>query len=154
MGDSLFFLSLCHAWDEAGMMPRKSHYGGTFELPDNTVNTPILVLSNTYDPVTSLASAKRANGRLGNNARLVQQTDGWGHCSASQTSYCTARIVRAFWNDGVIPSEKHTLCGVDQKPWQPFNDTEIVKGNVAGNNNDADLQEAWKSLAEGWHELF
>jgi hypothetical protein len=80
----------------------------------------------------------------------VQQTDGWGHCSLSQVSYCTARVVRAYWVDGVLPQQKHTLCGVDQKPWQPFNDTIVIKEAFVEQQADADLKAAWKELSENW----
>jgi hypothetical protein len=46
MGDRFFGLSLCHAWDEAGLTPRKSRYAGPFDMADGTLNTPMLVLSN------------------------------------------------------------------------------------------------------------
>jgi hypothetical protein len=95
--------------------------------------------------VTSLASAKYANERLGNNARLIQQRDGWGHCSLSQISYCTARAVRAYMVYGRPPSEKHTMCEVDQLPWQPFEDEIIVEDVEEG-----ELRRAWKELAEDW----
>jgi hypothetical protein len=46
MGDRPFRSSLCHAWDEAGLTPRKSRYAGPFDMADGTLDTPILVLSN------------------------------------------------------------------------------------------------------------
>jgi hypothetical protein len=46
MGDRFFDLSLCHAWDEAGLTPRKSRYAGPFDMADGTLDTPMLVLSN------------------------------------------------------------------------------------------------------------
>jgi hypothetical protein len=161
MGDGFYSLSTCHAWDPAGLNPRKSRYNGTFEMEDDVLSTPMLVLSyvssvpsvghgsstrrNTFDPVTSLASAKYANDRLGNNARLIQQRDGWGHCSLSQISYCTARAVRAYMVRGQAPEEKHTMCDVDQLPWQPFEDKIIVEDAEEG-----ELRQAWKELAEDW----
>jgi hypothetical protein len=101
--------------------------------------------------VTSLDSAKRANDRLGNNARLVQQTDGWGHTTLSHVSYCTARIVRAYWLNDELPPQKHTLCGIDQKPWQPFDDSIVIKS--VDKDVDEDLRAAWKDVADGWHEF-
>jgi hypothetical protein len=46
MGDRFFDLSLCHAWDEAGLTLRKSRYAGPFDMADGTLDTPMLVLSN------------------------------------------------------------------------------------------------------------
>jgi hypothetical protein len=100
---------------------------------------------NTFDPVTSLASAKTANARFSNNARLVQQRDGCGHCSLSQVSYCTARAVRAYMVYGQLPSKKHTMCGVNQLPWQLFEDRIILEDMEEG-----ELRKAWRELAEDW----
>lgn len=55
----------------------KDRYDGPFGMDNGTLHTPILVLSNTYDPVTPLESGKKALARLGSNARLIQQ-DGFG----------------------------------------------------------------------------
>jgi hypothetical protein len=46
--------------------------------------------------------------------------------------------------DGQLPSEKHTMCDVDQLPWQPFADNTMV------NDNEGELKKAWKELAEDW----
>ncbi|EPQ60477.1 alpha/beta-hydrolase [Gloeophyllum trabeum ATCC 11539] len=141
MGDKFFPLSLCHVWE--GVTPRRSRYEGTFELEDDALDTPILVLSNTFDPVTSLASAKYANTRLGNNARLVQQKNGWGHCSISQKSFCTFDIITAYMVGGTVPAEKHTFCDVDEKPFAPFNDSLLIQGEVA----DVEARKAWIQLS-------
>ena len=88
-GDAFFALAFCHLWP----VTSQSYYGGGFTMPPNTVETPVLILSQKYDPVTPLASAKKALRNLGvSNARLVEQ-DGSGHCSISQASLCTAKIV-------------------------------------------------------------
>jgi hypothetical protein len=100
---------------------------------------------NTYDPVTPLASAQHANARLGDNARLVQQRGGWGHCSISHVSYCTARAVRAYMVHGHAPAENHTLCDVDQLPWQRFDDSSIVE-----DVEESELRRAWKELSAEW----
>ncbi|KAL8291844.1 hypothetical protein RQP46_002102 [Phenoliferia psychrophenolica] len=90
VGESFFSWTLCHLWPVAS----KSYYGGGFTMPPDTLDTPILILSQRYDPVTPLSSAKKALKNLGvSNARLVEQ-DGNGHCSISQASLCTAKIVR------------------------------------------------------------
>jgi hypothetical protein len=47
--------------------------------------------------------------------------------------------------DGLLPSEKHTICDVDQLPWQPFEDEVIVE-----NLEERELRTAWRELAEGW----
>jgi hypothetical protein len=109
------------------------------------IHLSLRTLPQTYDPVTSLGSAKYANSRLGDNARLIQQVDGWGHCTPSHVSYCTARAARAYMLHGEPPRDKHTLCAVDQKPWEEFD------GGVVGPRLLEDEQElirAWGGLAE------
>ena len=75
---------------------------------------------NTVDPVTPLINAQAALGRLGNNARLIQQVDGYGHTASSVVSFCTQLYVREYMVSGTVPGDSHTLCGVDQHPWLPF----------------------------------
>jgi hypothetical protein len=97
--------------------------------------------------VTSLASAKYANERLGDNARLIQQKEGWGHSTMSHVSFCTARAVRAYMVRGELPKDKHTICAVDQKPFQPWD------GDVVGQNlldDEYELVQAWAGLADDW----
>lgn len=124
-------------------------------LPLHHLSSKLLTIGvdrNTYDPVTSLASAKYANERLGDNARLVQQPDGWGHCSTSQFSLCTARTTRRYMLDGTVPTEKHTLCKVDQKPWQPWDEGVIDFGVSTADVEDRELGEAWAALGEVWQQ--
>jgi hypothetical protein len=45
MGDAFYALSTCHAWDPAGLTPRKSRYAGPFDMEDGVLATPMLVLS-------------------------------------------------------------------------------------------------------------
>jgi hypothetical protein len=77
-------------------------------------------IRNEIDPVSPLGSAVAALNRLGNNARVIEQKGGVGHTTSSQTSFCTHIAIRAYFLDGKIPKEAHTLCEVDQKPWQPW----------------------------------
>jgi hypothetical protein len=46
---------------------------------------------------------------------------------------------------GRAPEQKHTLCDVDQLPWQPFDDQIIVQ-----NEEEGELQQAWRELAADW----
>ena len=52
-------LLFCHAWDKAGLTPRKSRYNGTFELTNGTLATPMLILSSVASsPVFPVVTAK------------------------------------------------------------------------------------------------
>lgn len=101
---------------------------------------------NTFDPVTPLSNAISANQRLGNNARLIKQIGGWGHCTGSHPSLCTARATRAYFLEGTLPAEKQSACGVDRGPFDP------VDGLALGglNEEEADLAEAWRQWSESW----
>jgi hypothetical protein len=100
---------------------------------------------STYDPVTPLEHAMKANQRLGNNARLVQQTNGYGHCTISQVSYCTMRVIRRYFLDGIAPEAKHTACEVDQVPFKSFEeDYETM------DVDERELREATRQLVEAW----
>ncbi|EPQ58669.1 hypothetical protein GLOTRDRAFT_127159 [Gloeophyllum trabeum ATCC 11539] len=67
------------------VQPRQSRYDGPFGLANGTLHTPKLI---THDPVTAYKNALSSLKRLGDNARLVQQADGYGHTSLSQVSFC------------------------------------------------------------------
>lgn len=64
---------------------------------------PILVLSTTWDPVCPLVSAKKAHNSF-EGAGFVEQKS-YGHCSISMPSLCTAKHVRRYFNEGVLPEE-------------------------------------------------
>lgn len=38
-------LIFCHAWGKAKLTPPRSRYEGTFEMANNTLKTPVLILS-------------------------------------------------------------------------------------------------------------
>ena len=94
--------------------------------------------------LASLAYAIAANQRLGDNARLIQQTDGWGHCAAFHFSYCTALATQEYMLDGVIPEKRHTECKVDQVPFQPFEPAV----DLVGGGEEAELSRAWWELSK------
>ncbi|KAJ8130303.1 hypothetical protein O1611_g3325 [Lasiodiplodia mahajangana] len=89
-------------------------------------NFPILVLSNTLDPVTPLDDALTMTRKFA-NASIVEQK-GLGHCTLSCVSGCTLAHLRAYLNDGVIPPApkfksdssnegQWPTCNCVQKPW-------------------------------------
>jgi len=78
------------------------------------------------DPVTPLVSAQAALNRLGDNARMIQQVDGYGHCAISDVSYCTMLSVREYMVNGTAPGDSYTRCEVDQHPWLPFDGAQVL----------------------------
>lgn len=71
------------------------------EFPRFKTAEPILVLSTTWDPVCPLVSAKKAHNSF-EGAGFVEQTS-YGHCSISMPSLCTAKHVKRYFNEGVLP---------------------------------------------------
>jgi len=87
-----------------------------FQGPWNhTLRNPILVLSNTEDPVTPMDSALKVQDLLGESARLLLQ-DGPGHVTLALPSFCTASHVQAFYSNGTLPA-KGTVCKPDIDPF-------------------------------------
>lgn len=68
-----------------------------------SVDTKLLVLSTTYDPVTPLTSARVAR-RTFQGSRIVE-VKGYGHCSLAVESDCARDKVRAFLKHGSLPDE-------------------------------------------------
>lgn len=89
----------------------KKRYTGPFEAKETS--NPILLVSTTWDPVCPLSHAKIVNERFP-GSRLLEQRS-YGHCSTSSTSFCTARAIRAYFNNGTLPDEG-TVCQVDELP--------------------------------------
>ena len=86
---------------------------GPVAAPNGTAH-PLLLLSTRWDPVTPLAQARRVHARFAGSALVVQESH--GHCSISSPSLCTAKIVRKYFKEGVLP-EEGTVCGVDELPF-------------------------------------
>ncbi|TFK48608.1 hypothetical protein OE88DRAFT_481665 [Heliocybe sulcata] len=148
LGEMLYQLGLCQFWEN--VMPSKSRYNGTFDLAPGALRDPILVLSQTFDPVAALASAVRTQERLGDNARLVHQVRGLGHCTISQVSFCTLPIVQSYMLYGELPDSNYTACDVDQLPFMPFDES------AAANRTeglDLESREAWVALSASWGTL-
>lgn len=78
--------------------------------PRTKTAEPILVVSTTFDPVCPLVSAKKARDSF-EGARLLEQKS-YGHCSLSMPSLCTARYLRKYFNEGVLP-EDGANCDID-----------------------------------------
>ncbi|THH28991.1 hypothetical protein EUX98_g5194 [Antrodiella citrinella] len=91
---------------------------------NNTLSNPILVLSNTEDPVTPMDSALKVQDLLGESARLLLQ-DGPGHVTLALPSFCTASHVQAFFSNGTLPP-KGTVCKPDVTPFPTVTDHSIL----------------------------
>jgi len=75
------------------------------------LDTPVLMIGNTYDPATPLDSAKRLQVAMSGNAVLLEQRS-YGHCSGSSVSTCTYHVVLDYLLEGKLP-ESGKVCKVD-----------------------------------------
>ncbi|KAJ7467884.1 Alpha/Beta hydrolase protein [Mycena galericulata] len=71
---------------------------------------PMLIVSNTMDPITPIQSGARIHSHMGNSTRLVIQ-DGPGHTSSSLPTPCTLKLIQAYYA-GKLP-ENGTVCPTD-----------------------------------------
>ena len=78
----------------------------------NRTAEPILLVSNTFDPVTPIDAAVDTQRRCGESASLLIQ-NGFGHCSLAQPSKCIAKHIRRYFTDGILPANG-TKCESDQ----------------------------------------
>jgi len=82
-----------------------------------TLNNPVLLVGEVYDPATPLRNARRLAEEMGTtNARLVVH-HGYGHSSQFDMSSCTEAIGRAYILNGKIPEKPETDCYPDGKPY-------------------------------------
>ncbi|KAJ6510959.1 hypothetical protein C8R45DRAFT_965744 [Mycena sanguinolenta] len=72
-----------------------------------TLEWPMLIVSNTMDPITPIESGMRINSLMPASTRIIIQ-DGPGHCSTAIPTLCTRKLVREYY-DGRLP-ENGTMC--------------------------------------------
>ncbi|KAI1817906.1 TAP-like protein-domain-containing protein [Poronia punctata] len=102
LGDSVAALvSICAQW---GIEP-KDRYRGRFE--DVRPRKPLLIAGNTYDPATSIVSARNLTETI--KRSVLFEHGGVGHATIQHPSLCTARTIQAFFRNGTLP-RPDTYC--------------------------------------------
>lgn len=102
----------CFGWQ---FRPKWRFEGPFVTAEQNATNHPILLIGNTGDPVTPLRNAFAASAKHEGSVVLTQNSN--GHCSLLPTANeCTARYVRAYFNDGTMP-EQGAVCPDECRPW-------------------------------------
>ncbi|KAK4052692.1 hypothetical protein OIV83_001979 [Microbotryomycetes sp. JL201] len=105
------WMARCRNWP----FKAKDVYRGPWSRREGLPKTrnKILFVSNTADPVTPLSAAERMAEHVftRDSASLLIQ-DGFGHCSLAHPSLCTAKTIRRYLLDGVVP-EYGTRCDSD-----------------------------------------
>ncbi|KAH8826453.1 hypothetical protein DL96DRAFT_1608022 [Flagelloscypha sp. PMI_526] len=136
VGDHFGPLAMCSPWDEqAGLDARKTYFEGPFGLPNGTLWIPALLLANAYDPSMPVTHARSAKERLGDNARLVEQPQGFGHCTLNHFSSCTLNVIQKYMVFFTVPFEEDvTLCAVDQAPFSTKDENREHGGLMADFN--------------------
>ncbi|KAM5537020.1 hypothetical protein V8D89_009349, partial [Ganoderma adspersum] len=104
-----------------------------YEGPFNkTLANPILVIGNTYDPITPFSGAQALANELGDSAKLVRM-NGFGLTSTAGTSACIDSVLLAYTVNGMLPRDGNTVCEVDDtfEIW-PGVSTRMILGNMTG----------------------
>ncbi|OBZ70732.1 hypothetical protein A0H81_09435 [Grifola frondosa] len=122
--------------------PLTARWRYTGPLEAANTSHPLLVVSPTSDPVCPLSDAKAVRARYGGAGLLVQNS--FGHCSLSAPSLCTAKHVRAYFENGTLPKEG-TVCEVDELPFVGAVGAEKVSAMSA---EDMELLDALRGLAD------
>ncbi|KAI0702717.1 Alpha/Beta hydrolase protein [Earliella scabrosa] len=114
----------CSVWQERAV----ERFQGPF---NNTLANRVLVVGNTYDPITPFHGAKVLADLLGDQAALVR-VNGLGHTSLDNPSACLADIVKTFMTNGSLPEAGgETVCEVDDafEVWPGVN-IRMIMGNM------------------------
>ncbi|ORY25454.1 hypothetical protein BCR39DRAFT_544153 [Naematelia encephala] len=128
-----------------GVWPVSKREKKSFRGPWNhTLANEIIIIGITADPVSPQSETRKLHSVLEGQSRLIWQ-HGFGHCSPSQASICTAQRVRDFFTDGKLPPRESTCEVSDPSPWES-----VTKGasNVIAGGLEAELLEAMSILGE------
>ncbi|ODA80107.1 hypothetical protein RJ55_03065 [Drechmeria coniospora] len=74
----------------------------TIDMIKQDTDFPILYIGNLADNVTPLQSARNNSALFPSSVVLTQKS--YGHCSLAAPSTCTLKLVRAYFQNGTVPS--------------------------------------------------
>ncbi|KAL7411374.1 TAP-like protein-domain-containing protein [Mrakia frigida] len=138
----------CEFW------PRGEHPEGfRFSGPWNaTLRTPMMIISNTADPITPLSSGHEINNLMGNSSRLLIQNSP-GHCSSGSTSICTLKAIQAYLLEGELP-EDESRCEINDTFFpSPVNKANLLEVEQAMSSEETELLRIGRESAVGWTNL-
>ncbi|GJE98455.1 alpha/beta hydrolase [Phanerochaete sordida] len=116
------FVGPCATWP----IKAKDRFNGSFET--NT-STPLLLISNTLDPVTPIQSGRKMS--QGFHGSVLLQQNSTGHSSLSGFSTCTALAIRAYFQAGALPAAG-TVCQPDTAIFDAPNNSSGFGGVTLG----------------------
>ncbi|KEF53888.1 uncharacterized protein A1O9_10290, partial [Exophiala aquamarina CBS 119918] len=87
-------------------------YLGDFKVK---TKNPVLVVGNTLDNVTPLASARNVSS--GFEGSILLERKAFGHTSAAQPSKCTDDVIADYYAKKIIP-ERHIICDVEKDAFE------------------------------------
>ncbi|KAJ7624802.1 hypothetical protein FB45DRAFT_924242 [Roridomyces roridus] len=131
----------CQYWPFAGKGPER------FVGPWNaSLEWPMLIVSNTMDPITPIQSGMRINSLMPESSRIIIQ-DGPGHCSTAIPTLCTVKLVRGYYA-GTLP-ENGTMCDIEEYPFFPDRDADVsATANLGLSAEDARLMRSVRAVGE------
>lgn len=101
------FVASCGGWTARAADP----YLGPW---DNPTPAPVLVVGNTFDPATPLASSVRMAQELADARLLI--VNGFGHTVLINPSACAQNYIAAYLIDGALPPAG-AACDQDKAPF-------------------------------------
>ncbi|KAJ7720861.1 TAP-like protein-domain-containing protein [Mycena maculata] len=137
----------CRHW--GSVLPSPPRYEGSWELGGDSrkPKNPVVFVSNSYDPITPIASGRRMVETFGKeNARLLHN-NGYGHCSTNHPSVCVAKALKAYMINGTL-FEEGTVCEPDEGIMFPPKDSEGGMHAVGYSDEDRELAHTLRLLAD------
>ncbi|KAJ7138078.1 TAP-like protein-domain-containing protein, partial [Mycena epipterygia] len=139
----------CCNW--GSVQPPPARYEGAWEMgvdlrkPKN----PVIFVSNSYDPITLIASGRRMVEMFGKDNAWLLHNNGYDHCSTSHPSVCIAKALKAYMIDGTL-FEEGTVCEPDEGIVFPPKESDGDKKEdfVGYSEEDRELARALRCLAD------
>jgi hypothetical protein len=125
----------CSNWDLRPVWEFNSTIGA------EKTSHPVLILSNTRDPVTPLGNAYTLSKKFPGSVVFGQDAD--GHCTVAQSSLCVAKGIRKYFQTDAMPEG-----GVSCKPDLGIFGLPLGgAGDIALTQSEIELSSAMEALA-------
>lgn len=123
----------------------KWRFDGPFK---GNTSFPILFIANMADNVTPLRSAQQNAQGFPGSVIMIQ--DSYGHTSINTPSKCTAKTIRAYFQNGTLPASG-AICDPDLVPFEKWNLTSSpeIQLDINNESDDSELDAALLNLMVG-----